>query len=376
MADWAHCLQESKGKGRERNDMIYAGCYTPVPGRGSEEKKCGIEMLEWDSENVLHKRTVTESSNPSWLIQDRNKKLVYAANEEEQGGVTRFVRTEEGALVRQDSIRFPGQSSCHLCLSPDEAYLYAADYDSGDLAVLDCRQERMSLVQQIEYTGRGSYPIRQEAAHIHSSWCLPLWGSSVKEFSGDGELLVADLGTDRLYRYLIGKEQPLIPHPIQPWIQLPPGSGPRHAAFHWKAKAVYVTAELSNQVFLIRFDEKNMGHVEKAWQLTEEHSENYTSHLELWPERRLLYTAVRGADELVWFLVDEDSGELSFRGRCPSGGEYPRHFMVDRKRNCLLVANQHSGNLSILQLDGTGDIIFPPVQQIEIPNVVCVLESE
>ena len=50
--------------------------------------------------------------------------------------------------------------------------------------------------------------------------------------------------------------------------------------------------------------------------------------------------------------------------------------MVDRKRNCLLVANQRPGNLSVLQVDETGDILFPPVQQVEIPNVVCVLESE
>lgn len=356
--------------------MIYAGCYTPAPGRSGEGKKRGIEILEWNSGNMLQRRVVVESSNPSWLTGSKNKQMIYAANEEEQGGVTRFVRTKEGALAVQSSVHFPGRASCHLCLSPDENYLYVSDYESGDLTVLDCRTEELSVARRIVYSGSGSNPLRQEGPHIHSSWLMPRREASGQAFSGNGELLVADLGTDRLYRYLTGGESILTPHPLQPWIQLPAGSGPRHVAFHWKAEAAYVTAELSNQVFLIRFDGQGMSHVENAWQLTEDGSESLASHLELWPEKKLLYVAVRGADELVWFLADENTGNLKIRGRCPSGGEYPRHFMVDRKRGCLLVANQRSGNLSVLRADGAGDMIPRPIQQLEIPNVVCVLESE
>lgn len=356
--------------------MIYAGCYTPAPGSGAEEKKRGIQVLEWNSENMLQKKAVIESSNPSWLTGSRNKQIVYAANEEEQGGVTRFARTKEGTLAVQSSIHFPGRASCHLCLSSDESHLYVSDYESGDLTVLDCRAEELAVAQRIIYSGRGSDPLRQEGPHIHSSWRLPRWENSAQAFPGNEELLVADLGTDRLYRYLTGGEMPLTPHPVQPWIQLPAGSGPRHMTFHWKARVAYVTAELSNQLFLIRFDTQGLWHVESAWQLTEGGSEGLASHLELWPEKKLLYAAVRGTDELVWFLADENTGNLKFRGRCPSGGEYPRHFMVDGERSCLLVANQRSGNLSVLRADGAGDVIPRPIQQLEIPNVVCVLEGE
>lgn len=354
--------------------MIYAGCYTPALGTDSEMEKRGIEILEWNSDHMLHKRAVAESSNPSWLITNGRKQIVYAANEEGEGGVTGFVRTKEGLLTEQSSIRFPGRASCHLCLSPDENYLFVADYSSGDLTVLDCRGGKLNVVQRIEYSGKGSHPVRQAAPHIHSSWLLPSWAG--QENSAYDELLVADLGTDRLYRYLIGGELPLTPHPVQPWIQLPAGSGPRHVAFHLKARAAYVTAELSNQVFLITFDAENMGHVQGAWQLTEEKdTESLASHLELWPEKKMLYAAVRGADKLVWFLADEDTGELTYRGSCGSGGAYPRHFKVDRERSCLLVANQHSGSLSILKINAEGDILPHPIQQLKIPNVVCVLED-
>lgn len=360
---------------QERKCMIYAGCYTPASRQDPEGKKRGIEVLEWDFENVPQRKTVLESSNPSWLLCSKDGQILYAANEEGQGCVTRFVKGKDGILAAQDSIRFPGQASCHLCLSPDEHYLFVADYTSGDLAILDCREEKLSVIQRIVYSGKGSHPIRQESPHIHSSWCLPDSWLSAQRISEGGELLVVDLGTDRLYRYLIGEEIPLTLHPVQPWIQLPIGSGPRHVTFHWEAKVAYVTAELSSQVFLIRFDEENLGHVQQTWKLADENVGNLVSHLELWPEKRMLYVAVRGADELVWFSVDEDTGELIFQGRCPSGGTYPRHFLVDRERNCLLAANQRSGRLCMFQMDETGNVLSPPVWQMEIPNVVCVLEK-
>lgn len=361
--------------------MIYAGCYTPFQERASKIEKRGIEVLEWDSQNMLHRRTVIESSNPSWLIRSSRNEIVYAANEEGLGGVTGFFRAGKGELSLQDSIRFPGRSSCHLCLSPDEKYLFVSDYSSGDLTVLKCKDGKLSVAQRIEYSGRGSHPVRQEAPHIHSSWILPDWSSYAREIwkqensetFTSGELIVADLGTDRLYRYLIGTDAPLMPHPIQPWIQLPAGSGPRHMAFHWKERIAYVTAELSNHIILLRFDEKNAGHVEKAWQLTERNEGNLTSHLALWPEKRMLYAAVRGTDELIWFEV-ENTGELLFRGRCPSGGKVPRHFLVDRSRSRLLAANQGSGNLSVFEINDKGDILPEPLQQIKLPDVACVLE--
>lgn len=341
--------------------MIYTGCYTRLPEGIPAQPGKGIEALVWERDN-LYKKAVYENRNPSYLIADTGNERIYAVNETEQGGVTSFGIGEDGELISQDSICFPGQGTCHLCLSPDGRYLFAANYNSGELTMIDCSGTALKVVQQILYHGKGSHPVRQEAPHIHSSWML-----------SEKELMAVDLGTDRIYRYFLGNQE-LMPNPIQPWISMPQGSGPRHMAFHWKEPIAYVTAELSNQIFLIRFDERGMGTVEEGWETTQETGNMIlTSHLELWAEKKTLYTAVRGTDEIVWYSVEEESGRLALRGRCHSGGRFPRHFLLDKEKGRLLVANQLSGNICVFPLDEEGDLSARPIQYMESASVSCIL---
>lgn len=343
--------------------MIYTGCYTRMPEGISAQPGKGIEALVWEKDDY-YKKAVYENVNPSYLAVDRKNKRLYTVNEKKPGGVSCFCIKEDGELVWQDSVSFPGEGTCHLCISPDGKCLFAADYNSGDLTVIDCSKEALRVVRQIVFDGKGSHPIRQEAPHIHSSSLLS------KE-----ELLVADLGTDRIYRYLLrGRE--LVSNPKQPWITLPAGSGPRHMAFHWNKPIVYVTAELSNRIFLIRFGENGLGIAEEGWQTTHQAGDLIlTSHLELWEEKKMLYTAVRGTDEIVWYSVEEETGRLAFRGRCPSGGRFPRHFLLDRRRSCLLAANQLSGNICVFRLNEEGDLLTPPVKCMESAGVSCIQEA-
>lgn len=342
--------------------MFYIGGYTQLPP--GVKYQCGRGIEVWD-DAVSERKDVTGCYNPSYLALSYRKDYLYAVEEGERGAVIRFLVGSDGILTEEDRIAFSGAGSCHLCLSRDESLLFVSNYVSGSLTVISCGQAGLSVVQEIGFQGKGKHPVRQEAPHIHSCW-----------LRNEGrELLTADLGTDRVYRYLItDREEPLTPFEPQPYIAFPEGSGPRHIAVCHRKQRAYVSTELSNQVFLVQFDDENIGSLKAAWQLTGERGDSIcTSHLEIWQERKLLYAAVRGTDEIVWYDIDESSGFLEEKGRCHSGGHFPRHFLLDRCKGELLVANQLSGQVCVFKIEDTEDARCGLKRVLSVPGVSCIV---
>ncbi|MEZ6077825.1 MAG: beta-propeller fold lactonase family protein [Pirellulaceae bacterium] len=61
--------------------------------------------------------------------------------------------------------------------------------------------------------------------------------------------LAADLGIDKILNYRLDAATALLaPNEAQPFVQLPPGSGPRHLTFHPHGQRVYVINELNSTV--------------------------------------------------------------------------------------------------------------------------------
>ena len=104
----------------------------------------------------------------------------------------------------------------------------------------------------VQFSGSGPNPERQEGPHAHMILPSP----------DRGFILAVDLGTDRLdvvpTRY--GDAAGLIPAD-SPWTQMPPGTGPRHLAFHPHRPFTYVINELQSTVTVLRSVERG-GRVE------------------------------------------------------------------------------------------------------------------
>jgi 6-phosphogluconolactonase len=71
--------------------------------------------------------------------------------------------------------------------------------------------------------------------------------------------------------------------------------------------------------------------------------------------------------------VEPGSGLLSLRGRCPSGGRFPRHFLLDEEAGDLLVANQLSGDVCVFRVDPSGNVAPTPAQRISAPSAAAVM---
>lgn len=346
--------------------MFLVGEYTRLPTWLSAQAGDGIVALHSTEDGGWTEKCVCSVENPSYVIPDGEDGL-YAVSETGQGGIAHLVRTTEGKYREDASLQFSGSGSCHLCLDPSSQRIFVSNYNAGSLTVVDGRPGRMKVLQELRYSGHGPNSKRQEAPHIHSSWLSP----------DRRELFVVDLGTDRIYRYLLGKEIPLPPNPKQPWISCPPGSGPRHMVFHDFLGVAYVTAEMGNRVYLIRFDQENVGTVCEGWSTAEENGDMIlTAHLQFSAKYGMLYVSVRGTDEIRWFRVDTSTGCLMPEGKCPSGGRFPRHFLLDEASGLLLTANQLSGNVCVFSLEADGAVHAQPLWRIPAPSAAVIVKTD
>ncbi len=63
------------------------------------------------------------------------------------------------------------------------------------------------------------------------------------------------------------------------------------------------------------------------------------------------YAACRYYDRLITFSVDAESGQLTLLGRSTCGGEVPRDIALDPSERWMLVANQDSNGIAIIERD-------------------------
>jgi 6-phosphogluconolactonase (cycloisomerase 2 family) len=300
-------------------------------------------------------RTVADlDAAPSFLAAHPGLPVLYAVNEQDGGAVVALAIGDGGTLTPLGAQPTGGEHPCHLATSPDGRYLAAANYASGQVTVLPLGDDgtigpRTDLRQ---HTGSGPDPERQRGPHAHQvTWA-------------GGLLSAVDLGTDTVYDYRLDAGGRLVDHQTT---KCAPGSGPRHQVFHPSGHR-YVVDELTSTISTYG----GATHLDTVpATLVEPAGRNYPSELALSGVGRRLYAANRGNDTIATFEVGGD-GRLTPLDETRTGGAWPRHFAVVSGR--LLVANQHSGTVTALVLDGDG-IPRTPTIVAEVGDPSCVLAT-
>ncbi|MEV8513505.1 lactonase family protein [Dactylosporangium sp. NPDC051484] len=258
----------------------------------------------------------------------------YAVGELEGGEVSAF--TPGGELI--NSLPTGGGSPCHVVTAGD--HLLVANYATGSVAAFALRPDggldrRTDLAQ---HAGASVVPDRQEGPHAHQ---VTVRGSMVH---------VVDLGMDAIVHYRLTPEGRL-EHVRTTTVQ-PLGSGPRHLVFHPDGR-VFVANELTSTVstYTSGFELLDV----KPSCLVQPVGDNFPSELALSPDGRRLYVANRGNDTITTFSVE--AGGLLPIDEVSTGGTWPRHFAMLGVRLC--VANQHSGTVTLLELDPRTGVPHP-----------------
>jgi 6-phosphogluconolactonase len=174
-------------------------------------------------------------------------------------------------------------------------------------------------------------------------------------FDSSGRFVLwTDLGSDRVvvdrYDSIAGTLTPS----ESSGVQVTPGSGPRHLAWHPSGRVAYLLSELTATVTQLKFDPATgaltIGQTIGA-RAAGATGDNTAAEIAVSPDGRFLYTSNRGDDNLAVFAIDGPSADLKLVTHVPTGGRTPRHFAIDSSGRWLIVANQNSDSLTVFRID-------------------------
>lgn len=353
---------------------VFFGTYTQGQNKGQGIYRARLDVA---SGRLSPAELASAARDPSFLALHPSAPFLYAIDESSdpaktpQQGVSAYaVEAGSGALRLLNTRGAGAPGPCHLTVDRSGRALLVANYSGGSVAALpigvDGRLGAPASV--VPHAGSSVHPTRQRRPHAHAI-----------EVSPDNRFALApDLGIDRVQVYrLDAARATLTPH-TPSGIALPPGSGPRHLAFHPLGRFVYVINELLCTMSVFAYDAAN-GELRDVQILStlpagETVRPGFsTAEVIAHPSGRFLYGSNRGHDSIVVYAIDASSGRLTWLQNEPTQGRTPRHFAIDPTGTWLLAENQASDTVAVFRIDAQTGRLRPTGQLLAVPSPVSAV---
>ncbi|MFF8845446.1 lactonase family protein [Streptomyces sp. NPDC015127] len=334
----------------------FIGSFTSAGGRG-------ITAATVDpGTGALTVTAATDAvADPSYLA--ATDTVLYAVSETTDGAVAAFDIT--GGALRPIGAPAPvaGEGPTHLALA--QGHLLTADYGSGSVSVLPLGPDGSPrpVAAVVRYDGHGPDPDRQTRPHPHQ--VLP---------DPSGRWVIAvDLGTDAVRVHAHDRATGRLT--VHRETALPPGTGPRHLAFHPGGGHAYALGELEPTLTVCRWDDR-AGTLEPlaGVRVLPDGAEGpaYPSAVVVAPDGRRVWAAIRGHDSIAVLDLDETAEKAELVATVPCGGHWPRDLALDPSGRRLYAANERSGDVTWFDIDeATG--IPRRAGSLPVPAASCVI---
>jgi len=346
-------------------------------GTYTKNSSQGIYSFRWvpQTGELLSMTLAAETPNPSFLTLSPGHRGVYAVNEmnafpgSKSGGVSAFSVSDSSAKLSPiNQVPSGGEGPCNLTTDHTGHALFVANYDSGSVASFRILPDKglSKAVTNIYFKGHSVNPDRQSEAHTHCTTVSP----------DNRFLLVNDLGLDRIMVFRFDPRTAQLTPNDPPFYSAIPGSGPRNLTFHPNGKWAYSVQEMGSTVdcmnwnaakgILTRF--QNISTLPQGYKKVSD-----AATVVVHPNGRTLYASNRGHDSIAVFSIDQANGMLTPMQYISCGGKTPRHFALDPTGRWLVIANQDSANLVVLQCDAHTGKLTATGRQYPLDSPVCVL---
>ena len=350
--------------------VVYVGTYT-----GQTSK--GIYAFRFDDSTggLTPLGLVAETPSPSFLTSSANGRFVFAVNElgsfegAASGSVTSFAADAATAKLTQISVQpSKGAGPCHLALDRTGRHLAVANYSGGNFALLpvgaDGRLQPAMVVVAGDRSGAGPLPSARPLGHMVG-------------FDAHNRFLVAaDKGLDRLLVYRFDASTGGLTPNQPPSAALPPGSGPRHFAFHPNGTWLFAINELAATIATFSWDQAS-GKLTGSGSVSTRPADvttGSTAEIAVHPSGRFVYGSNRGHDSIAVFTVGA-GGALTLVEYRSTRGQTPRNFALDPTGRWLIAANQQSGTLAVFSIDQNTGALSPvgPLTSVGAPVSVLFM---
>jgi 6-phosphogluconolactonase len=347
---------------------VFVGTYT-----GKKSK--GIYRLEFDPSTgkLGTPEVAAEVTSPSFLAVAPDRKHLFSVCEidsfkgKKAGGVASFAMdASSGALKPINQESSVGAGPCHVVCDKLGKHVLVANYGGGSVAVLpvgaDGKLGEASCF--VPHTGSGADKSRQEGPHAHS----------INLDADNRFAVVADLGLDKLFVYRFDPAAGTITPNEPPFVEMAPGSGPRHFAFHPNGKFAYANEEMASTLTALSYDgtKGEFKVLNTLSTLPEPTKGNSTAETVVHPNGKFVYTSNRGHNSIAIFAIDEATGQIKAIGHQREGIKTPRNFNIDPSGKWMVVANQDGDSLIVFAIESETGMLKPTSQKIEVGSPVCV----
>ena len=350
--------------------LVYFGCYTNAK-TGSK----GINVSTFDSATgtLGDPSLAVETASPSFLALHPNGKFLYAVGESDTpgfsgGAVSAFaINRPDGTLRPLSQADSRGKGPCHISLDATGRMAMIANYGGGSVASYQVKDDGSLAgpVTFIQHEGSGKNPQRQSGPRAHS----------LNRSPDNRYAFACDLGLDKVFTYKIEPAAGTLT--AGGFAELPPGSGPRHFAFHPSGKFAFVNNEIlmTASTFSYAAETGALTLMDTVSTLPPEVGDKTgfsTAETAAHPNGKVVYVSNRRHDTIAVFACDPATGKLTLIQNAPAQGMTPRNFCLDPTGRWMIVAHQDSNSAALLKVDpGTGKLEFTG-RKIQVGGAVCV----
>lgn len=315
---------------------------------------------------------VASIERPTWLAVDPARPVLYTVSETGNDGVAQGkvfslrIAPDTGVLDPVGSVDSGGGGPTHLALDSRSNTLLVANYGTGHVASLQIGADSTLTGPASVVGDEGSGPTpRQRGPHAHGVTLDPS-----RRF-----VLVPDLGADRVFVYRFDAATRKLSPAARPFLQLPPGTGPRHLVFGADGRTAYLVAEFTGDVHVLAWNAK--GGTLRVVQTVSTLSPGYQGKISageivVAPGGRHVYVSNRGDDTIVAYRVAASTGRLAEQQRIPAGGTQPWHLVLSPDGRWLLAANEASSELASFRV-GVDGRLAATSYRLDVPKPVSTV---
>ena len=192
---------------------------------------------------------------------------------------------------------------------------------------------------------------------------------------GNRYAVACDLGLDKvlLYRVDLAKGE-LVSHGFG---TVPPGSGPRHLAFHPNGHFAFVNNEMKMTVSTMAYD-GDKGALTLVDTVSTVPVEDRgmaglsTAETIAHPSGKFVYVSNRGHDTIAVLRCDAVTGKLSLVTNVKTEGRTPRNFALDLTGKWMIAGHQDGNSAAVFKVDAETGIPKFTGTRVEVGAPVCV----
>ena len=310
---------------------------------------------EGEFREIAHYKGV---ENPSYLTLNKNRTGLYVISEVEEGMIHSFHIDRQTKTIAHLNAKSTQGAPCYVTLDADERYVLSANYGGGSVVSHHLKKDG-SL-------GTPSKPIVHGNTHSNK----PSHIHTIRQVPHTDYYIATDLGCDKLYVLTFSKNGQI---QLVRTIDVESASGPRHICFHPTKNRMYVVSEFKSCVFTFSYNNNlsDIHCVQVSPTLPKQFKgENFGADIHMTSEGKFLFTSNRGHHSLTTFRISPD-GMIDPIAYTPSGGEWPRNFIILPDSPYIIVLNEHTDNIVGMKMDANGELqhITAP---FTIPKPVCI----